>query len=173
MAWLCPSFVCCEWCCLLHYVIVCECPGRESLLKSTENSRKGQGRWPDLSFNNRKRDDTKFIETGVTGEEQLWQERWHHLTQITCDVCRWAQVPAWPWNFLLASSKHLTNLGHYFEQPVPRHRSLPGPNYSNLLWHEQAPRWIQRQKSYSFPLNAHLGLPDNYNICHIHSTSIS
>lgn len=26
-----------------------------------------------------------------------------------------------------------------------------------------------RRSSYSFPLNAHLGLPDNYNICHCHN----
>lgn len=36
------------------------------------------------------------------------------LTQATCDV--WvdmARVLAWSWDLLLASSKHLTNLGHY------------------------------------------------------------
>lgn len=56
------------------YVIVCEWPGRDSLLNLTENSRKGQGRWPG-GFNNRKCDYTKFTEIGSTGEEQLWQER--------------------------------------------------------------------------------------------------
>lgn len=84
-----------------------------------------------------------------------------------------ARVLAWSWDLLLASSKHLTNLGHYFEQPVPPWDSLLGHNHSHALW--QSPLSINLtteeidRTSHQMIILVHLAVITSY----VHSISFS